>query len=408
MAEELWPDWTEGPLRRVLADAEDEARERGDQQIGTVHLALALLREPSPVHALLHSASVEPRRWRDYINQIIGVNIGIRRMEARDEDVGRLPLGAAGTRYRGPLRLAPPTESRLTEAYELGGESAGPEHLLLSLVGHTDIASGTAHWMGLTEAAVRELLSLPPVVRHYRRGPGTRPAHGGPVVLFGSCHADEDMFRNIVQLAGREAPLVAPIFAASGQPDRQILDAFTDAGAQVVDLCLYSRDRAEDTTVSELLAQADIVFLDGGVSQVLCDALIGTSALAALVAASSRGAVVVGCSAGVSVLGVGVTGEAWPAPGLPPAPFPLLGWFGDFVLEPHLSPGRGIERLRNEMRAFPGSRGIGIAHRGVVVIDRGWTRVKTLAQGFLPGNVLLDGPELDPQPIGEAWLVLDL
>lgn len=407
MAEELWPDWTTGPLRRVLGHAEDEARERGDQQIGTVHLVLALVREPSPVDALLRSAGVEPRRWRDYINRIIGVNIGIRRMEARDEDIGRLPLGAEATRYRGPLRLAPPTESRLTEAYELGGESAGPEHLLLSLVGHTDIASGTAHWMGLTEGRVRELLSLPPVVRHYRRGPGARPAQGGPVVLLGSCHADEDIFRNIVQLASGGAPLVVPIFAASGQPDVRILDAFTDAGAHVIDPCLYSRNRAEDTTVSEQLAQADVIFLDGGVAQVLCDALTGTPALDALVAASTRGAVVVGCSAGVSVLGVGVTGEAWAAPGLPPGPFPLLGWFADFVLEPHLSPGRGIQRLRNEMCAFPGSRGIGIAHRGAVVIDRGWRRIKTLAQGFLPGNVLLDGPDLDPQPIGAVWLSLE-
>ena len=408
MSDALWPAWASEPLLLVLADAEEEARERGDSEVQLKHLALAMSRQPSPLWDLLRTLGVEPRRWRDYLNQIIGVNIGIQRTLSRNEDVGRSPGGPAELRYTGPLRLAPRTRACLDAAYRVGGATAGPEHLLLSFLGTGDVAAGTAIWMGLTERGLREAMSLPIEVRHYRRGPGDRPRPNGagPLVLMGSCHPNPNILGAAISVARTaEKPVVATIFAAGGMPDEGILTGFAALGARPVDPGIYARDTAELKSAAAKVRDADVVFIGGGFSQVLCDALLGTPTLDALVTASDNGAVVVGCSAGVSLLSVGVT-ESWSAPGDPPGPFGMLDWLRGMAIEPHLSPGRGMERLREAMRAFPGSRGLGVAHLGAVLVDTGWQRVRTIETGFEPGNVQLIAADAEAHPIGPDWVSL--
>ena len=409
MSDALWPAWASEPLLLVLADAEEEARERGQSEVQLKHLALAMLRQPSPLWDLLRSLGVEPRRWRDYINQIIGVNIGVQRTLSRNEDVGRTVGGPAELRYTGVLELAPRTKACLDAAYRFGGASAGPEHLLLSFLDTGDVAAGTAAWMGISERRLREAMSLPIEIRHYRRGPGDgpRPKGVGPLLLMGSCHPNPNVLGAALSVARTaEKPVVATIFAAGGMPDEAILSAFAELGATAVDPGIYSRETAERESAAACLREADIVFIGGGFSQILCDALVGTPTLDALVTASDSGAVVVGCSAGVSVLSVGVT-ESWSAPGDPLGPFRMLDWLGGVAIEPHLSPGRGMERLREAMRTFPGSRGLGVAHLGAVLVGTGWQRVRTIEAGFEPGNVRLDDPDAAVDPIGPDWVSLE-
>ena len=406
MSDALWPAWASEPLRLVLADAEEEARERGQSEVQLKHLALAMLRQPSPLWDLLRSLGVEPRRWRDYLNQIIGVNIGVQRTLSRNEDFGRSRGGPAELRYTGLLQLAPRTRACLDSAHRVGGASAGPEHLLLGFLGTGDVAAGTAAWMGLSERRLREAMSLPIEIRHYRRGPGDgpRPKGVGPLVLMGSCHPSRTVLGAALSVARTAVkPLVATIFAAGGFPDEEILSAFAELGARPVDPGIYARDTAGLESAAARVRDADVVFIGGGYSQVLCDALLGTPTLDALVAAADNGAVVVGCSAGVSLLSVGVT-ERWPAPGEPAGPFPMLDWLNGVAIEPHLSPGRGMERLREAVRTFPGSRGLGVAHLGAVLVDSGWQRVRTIEAGFEPGNVLLEAADASAHPIGPDWL----
>jgi cyanophycinase len=404
-SESLWPEWCSGTLRSLLTDAEEEARERGHRIVQPMHLALAMTRTPSPLWDQLRSLAVEPRRWRDLINQTVGTNIGIERAAARNEDIGR-SSSPAELRYTGPLQLAPRSLKRLDITFTLAGASAAPEHLLVSLLGGVDVGAGNAKWLGLSERRLREALSLPIETRPYRRGPGCgpRPTGGGPIVLMGSCHPNPKVLHAALR-AGRPSnqALVTAVFAAGDHPDERVMRAFADLGARVVDSGIYSRDSAEDGRGATQIRDADVVFLGGGFSQVLCDVLLDTPALDALVTASNSGAVVVGCSAGVSLLSVGVT-ESWSAPGDPPGPFPMLDWLNGMVLEPHLSPERGVQRLREAMRTFPGGCGLGIAHQGAVIVDRGWHRVRTLEAGFAPGNVLVDNPDAVTRPIGSHWI----
>ena len=401
----IWPAWASGPLLLVLADAEEEARERGDSEVQLKHLALAMLRQPSSLWDLLRSLGVEPRRWRDYINQIIGVNIGERANELRDADFG-FASGPAALRYAGPLRLSPRTSACLKTAHALAGDSAGAEHVLLSFMGTGEVAGGTARWMGLTERRLREALSLPIEIRHYRRGPGDgpRPIGVGPLVLMGSCQPNPTVLTAALSVA-RPAiqPVVATIFAADGLPDHGVIGAFSNLGARVVDPGIYAREHAHDLNAAAQLRHADVVFIGGGFAKVLCDALLGTPVLEELVAASDSGAVIIGCSAGVSLMSVGVS-ESWSAPGDPPGPFPMLDWLRGVAIEPHLSPGLGMERLREALRTYPGSRGLGVAHLGAVLVDSGWRRARTVEAGFEPGNVLLQSADATVQPIGPDWV----
>jgi cyanophycinase-like exopeptidase len=395
-----WPEWTSGALRATLEDAEEEARERGHRVVLPEHLALALLRRPSPVWPLLQSLKVEPRRWRDYINHVIGVNQGMR--EERDRQLHDRPPNPAALRYDGELVIGPGTASVVARTHEIAGDNTGPEHLLIAFFGgHGDIAAGTARWMGLTENRVRAMVGLPPQTVDYQVGPGNRPATGGPLILMGSCHHNSETLDRIVTIAGAESSELVratAVFAAGGQPDMELARLFDQAGATMMDSGIYSRADAHNPESCELLRRADVIHVDGGNVKRLCDVLVGTPALDAMVDANERGAVISGCSAGMHVLGAGCT-EDWPAPGDPAGPFPLLGWLPDVVLEPHCSGERSVERLRRAMRSFPGTRGLGIAHQGAVLIHPGWRRIESIAAGFGLGNFLLAGPDTEPLPI---------
>lgn len=70
-----------------------------------------------------------------------------------------------------------------------------------------------------------------------------------------------------------------------------------------MDCHLDNRSDAADPAVLSALAQADIVFMDGGKPELLYDTIAGTAAMAALIDASDDGAVMMGASAGSVIWG---------------------------------------------------------------------------------------------------------
>lgn len=56
-----------------------------------------------------------------------------------------------------------------------------------------------------------------------------------------------------------------------------------------------------------------------------------------------------------------------------------------------------INELRATMSAFPGTRGLGVAHSGAVLVPAGWRHIESLALGYDDGSVVLDHPDAGPQ-----------
>lgn len=80
-------------------------------------------------------------------------------------------------------------------------------------------------------------------------------------------------------------------------------------------------------------------------------------------------------------------------------PLPLFNWIDQSVVFPHYM--RGAEpELRKWMAGFPGSRGIGVAHQGAVLVERGWRSFRTLVMGVDEGSVILDTFDGELQAIG--------
>ena len=164
-----------------------------------------------------------------------------------------------------------------------------------------------------------------------------------------------------------------------------------------MDSGLTVRDDAASAEACRRLASADVVWLTGGDAAALYDRLWATPALDAIREAHDNGAVVGGVSAGAMVWGAGTLsdfaslGEA--------EPFPLFGWLGDVVVWAHYAPSR--ERaLRERLAAFPGCRGLAVAHGGAVVVAPGNDGLQVLHPGMGDAaSVVLDGPDQPVSPV---------
>ena len=104
--------------RRVLTDAQEEARQLNHSFIGTEHILLGLLREQDGVGAhALRSLGVSFQAVRDQVAEMIGT-------------AGTLPTGSPPFTPRAKKVL----ELALREALQLNHSYIGTEHILLGLV----------------------------------------------------------------------------------------------------------------------------------------------------------------------------------------------------------------------------------------------------------------------------------
>jgi ATP-dependent Clp protease ATP-binding subunit ClpC len=104
--------------RRVLTDAQEEARQLNHPFIGTEHILLGLLREDDGVGAhALRSLGVSFKAVRDQVQEVIGT-------------AGTVPSGSPPFTPRAKKVL----ELALREALQLNHSYIGTEHILLGLV----------------------------------------------------------------------------------------------------------------------------------------------------------------------------------------------------------------------------------------------------------------------------------
>ena len=129
--------------RRVMVEAQAEARTRGHDCVDTEHLLLALVRESEGAAArVLESLAVDPEAVRRRVLEAAGPG-------ARASS-GQLPFAP---RAKEALRLA------VRESVQLGHRYIGTEHLLLGLLREGDgVAARVLTSLGASLDEVRELV----------------------------------------------------------------------------------------------------------------------------------------------------------------------------------------------------------------------------------------------------------
>lgn len=142
-------------LGHTYRAARDEALRRGDRRIGTEHLVLALLTDPTSKPAQVMGCVLQTARAAlDDLDRTALAAIGI------DASPRVTPVhGAKG----GRMPLTPAAKSVLQDSMKLAGHRRrlGPEHILLALTERqpADPASALFASLGLDAATVRERLS---------------------------------------------------------------------------------------------------------------------------------------------------------------------------------------------------------------------------------------------------------
>jgi ATP-dependent Clp protease ATP-binding subunit ClpA len=176
------------PARRVVVLAQEDARERADQSIGSEHLLLGLCRASDTRGAALLAArgvtlaAVEEDLRRTARpdgpdlpdrDALASVGIDLDEVRGRIEDAfGPGALESTRAAGRGRKRLwghipfeqgaKKALEYSLREAVRRGDRSLGTEHMVLGLLhGETGRASALLHARGLTLDAVRAALDEP-------------------------------------------------------------------------------------------------------------------------------------------------------------------------------------------------------------------------------------------------------
>lgn len=395
-------------------EAEEEARRRGDASLEAEHLALALARPGGAADALLGALGVDPLDWRDGIVEVLGWREGA--SAQRDgRPAGRIADSLPERRFSGTLEVT----LVVLHILELAEEEAtanhttvGPANLLVALLLEVNsVGAAVGRWLGLTPGRVRSAAGL----RNSRRvvaegapaGGTPRGSTAGPMVLCGG-GPDSALLADVVALSAERAEPRGPRVALvdlgwqTRPPTRDDrlyeLERLRSAGAaDAFDSGLTRRPDSWSTEVCESLAGADLVWFTGGNAASIYDRLWATSALEAIRGAHERGAVVGGFSAGSAVWGTGMISDF--ASLGDPEPFPLFGWLDHLVVFNHYAPTR--ERaFRARVAAFPGCRGLGIAHGGAVIVTAGSSQLCALRTGA--GGVdhmLLVAPDQPLSPV---------
>lgn len=185
----------------------------------------------------------------------------------------------------------------------------------------------------------------------WRTGAGWLVLGGG-----GDFETTESIDYNAIEAMIEEAP-IAFVPAASGSSNYgdAFLEHYEGLGAPsgyVVPI--YDRDSANDVENTQQLARAGLIYIGGGDTRRLLDALHDSRALKAIASAYDTGAVIVGMSAGAMALaawgvssdeGVGVL-RGW-------------GWLPDVIVAPHYDEDRA-QALREALLEQPNMIGLGL------------------------------------------------
>jgi ATP-dependent Clp protease ATP-binding subunit ClpA len=151
------------PIAAVVRSAQEEARRRGDRRLGTEHLLLGLLHDPTSAPARALGVDVDTARAAlDALDRAALAAIGV--------DLGDLPpASAAPSRTHPPVSLSTLTSSgraaldTAVKATRLNTRHLAPSYLLLALLASQppDPVAQLITQLGIDRSAVRHRLDQP-------------------------------------------------------------------------------------------------------------------------------------------------------------------------------------------------------------------------------------------------------
>lgn len=155
-------------LRRVFEQAEEEARARGSELLRPEHLLLALIGETEePAGAVLPEAGVSAESLERELEApeaeaLAALGISLEDVRGRAEEAFGADAWTEATRHSGKVRRSGETaaavERAAGEAWALGDQHFGTEHLLLGLIGHGGALGGALSPLGVSPLVLRERL----------------------------------------------------------------------------------------------------------------------------------------------------------------------------------------------------------------------------------------------------------
>lgn len=226
----------------------------------------------------------------------------------------------------------------------------------------------------------RSLLSLPlglvlaPSLAQTRRV--------GRLVIIGGAEdklKDRVILQRFVELCGGPESRIRVLSAASADPASAWATyqaVFAELGVNDCQpIPIPDREAADSSTVTDLILQADGIFISGGDQRRLMDLIWETQSFHALhVAFHLRGCCVGGTSAGAAVLSrhMLVQGEATKQPEKEVAELDIgLGFVARAIVDQHFSERGRLGRLLSALAQRPQMLGVGVDEDTALVIERG-------------------------------------
>lgn len=220
----------------------------------------------------------------------------------------------------------------------------------------------------------------------------------GRLVIVGGAEDrlhDKQILRRFVELCGGPGSRIRVLSAASADPAgawATYQRAFGELGVtDCLPIPVPDREAAESAAVTDLVLEADGIFISGGDQRRLMDLIWETETFKALhVAFHLRGCCVGGTSAGAAVMSrhMLAQGEATTLPEKDVVDLDIgLGFVAGAIIDQHFSERRRLGRLLSVLAQRPQMLGVGIDEDTALVIERD-TAIEVVGAGAV---TLVDG-----------------
>jgi len=221
----------------------------------------------------------------------------------------------------------------------------------------------------------------------------TKPTLNRKLVAIGGAEdkaSDTEILRRVLQFSQMPDPRVGVITTASSVPDdvfEGYRKVFERLGAgEVMDIRIRERADASDSSMLEMIARSDVVFISGGDQMRLTSIFGGSDALTAIRKKYEDGAVVAGTSAGAACQSTTMVYGGPAVDSLRKGAVKMTAGFGlidGVIIDTHFLERGRFSRLMEVGATNPEYLGVGLGEDAAVLFEEG------TIHAFGPGHVII-------------------